>query len=448
MKTTDLTLAGPAAVESVVEQVVAAFEAAHAAGGPADPAAFAPPAGSPAHLPAARELIRADLEFGWRAGRRPRVEDYRAGFPAVFADPASLREVAFEEFRQRLARGESPASADYAARLGVDVTGWAAGSRRTPTELKASAGRRSFAAPPPDRFPEPGEEYLGFRLVRELGRGAFARVYLAEQPELAGRWVALKVSTQHAGESQTLARLQHPNIVPVYSVHRAGRYHAVCMPFFGSATLADVLTALRAQPFLPASGAGFVSTVNQHKDPTVGPAEADPGVIEPAGRPAVGRDQSEQQQGGEQGVAGIRLDRDRVPDVVVGERHQPDARGDTRRRQHPPAQRHRGQQRRAPGHERWQPPAELYVAAGDGHQLEQEQVQRRGGDGVIQRAEQCEPVLGQDVGQQHRLVVPDGAVGGVVPPAEQEADQHGGAGQPVSRHQLAPRSPPVATGGR
>jgi tetratricopeptide (TPR) repeat protein len=57
------------------------------------------------------------------------------------------------------------------------------------------------------------------------------------------------------------------------------------MPYFGAATLADVLKALRSQPLLPASGAGFVSTVNQHKDPTVVPA-GPAGPAEPPANPA------------------------------------------------------------------------------------------------------------------------------------------------------------------
>ena len=81
-------------------------------------------------------------------------------------------------------------------------------------------------------FPEVGQEFLGFRLVAELGRGAFGRVYLARQGDLADRPVALKVSTGCFAESQKLARLQHTHIVPVYSFHRAGSLQAVCHAIF------------------------------------------------------------------------------------------------------------------------------------------------------------------------------------------------------------------------
>ncbi len=106
-------------------------------------------------------------------------------------------------------------------------------------------------------FPDVGTTFLGFRLIDELGRGAFGRVYLARQGDLAGRMVALKVSTEMSGESQTLAQLQHTNIVPIYSAHRVGPLQAVCMPFFGRTTLADVIGGLPPEPFLPGSGAAL-----------------------------------------------------------------------------------------------------------------------------------------------------------------------------------------------
>src|SRR5262249_13071686 len=59
----------------------------------------------------------------------------------------------------------------------------------------------SWGEAPPPCFPECGESFLGFRLVAELGRGAFGRVYLARQDDLAQRLVALKVSTEVQTES-------------------------------------------------------------------------------------------------------------------------------------------------------------------------------------------------------------------------------------------------------
>src|SRR5258708_21397184 len=114
-------------------------------------------------------------------------------------------------------------------------------------------------------LPKVGTDFLGFHLIEELGKGAVGKVFLAEQGDLANRPVALKVATDIFGESQTLAQLQHTNIVPIYSIHRAGAFQAVCMPYFGATTLADVLQQVRSSASLPASGKFLVSTLNNRK---------------------------------------------------------------------------------------------------------------------------------------------------------------------------------------
>ena len=114
-------------------------------------------------------------------------------------------------------------------------------------------------------LPDVGGTFFGFRLVALLGSGAFGRVYLAQQGDLADRSVALKIAADIFGESQTLAQLQHTNIVPVYSIHRANPFQAVCMPYFGATTLADVLEHLEGGKSLPDSGKMLVSTVKDRK---------------------------------------------------------------------------------------------------------------------------------------------------------------------------------------
>lgn len=140
-------------------------------------------------------------------------------------------------------------------------------------------------------MPEVGQEFLGFKLVRELGRGAFARVFLARQCDLADRPVVLKVSADTARESLMLAQLQHANIVPIYSVHRVGRLQALCMPYLGPDTLADVYRYLTCLTHRPGSSRGLTITLTALKastaprPPAQTAAHPEPTPLTAAGRP-------------------------------------------------------------------------------------------------------------------------------------------------------------------
>jgi serine/threonine protein kinase/Tfp pilus assembly protein PilF len=97
-------------------------------------------------------------------------------------------------------------------------------------------------------LPKVGDEFLGFHLIELLGKGAFGSVFLAEQTLLAGRKVALKVTTRIDREPDRLAKLQHTNIVPIYSVHVQPPLQALCMPYLGKYTLADIIERRRKCP--------------------------------------------------------------------------------------------------------------------------------------------------------------------------------------------------------
>ncbi|MCU0757004.1 MAG: SUMF1/EgtB/PvdO family nonheme iron enzyme [Xanthomonadales bacterium] len=71
-----------------------------------------------------------------------------------------------------------------------------------------------------------GEVFAGYRVLRQLGRGGMAYVYLAEEAGIA-RQVALKLLPEDVAddaeavarfehEAQTVATLEHPHIVPLY----------------------------------------------------------------------------------------------------------------------------------------------------------------------------------------------------------------------------------------
>ncbi|HZW31247.1 MAG TPA: protein kinase, partial [Isosphaeraceae bacterium] len=187
------------------------------------------------------ELLRADLILRWGARERRPVEWYRDRFPEL--DDESLVALLYEEYCLREEAGESPEAAEYRARF-PDL----AAAFQEVLEIHGLIGRGGGSdsrGPCPDGvpLPEAGQTIAGFRLVEELGRGAFARVYLAEERHLADRPVALKVTRTGSREPQTLARLQHTHIVPVYSYRTdpATGLHLLCMPYLGRITLLQLV---------------------------------------------------------------------------------------------------------------------------------------------------------------------------------------------------------------
>ena len=96
----------------------------------------------------------------------------------------------------------------------------------------------------------PGSLYKDFFVRNELGRGAFGVVYLAEQISLC-RTVALKVTdtSREDGcqrEGQTMAQLEHPSIVRVYSqsVDPEHQRRLLCLQYVPGMNLRNLIDAL------------------------------------------------------------------------------------------------------------------------------------------------------------------------------------------------------------
>jgi serine/threonine protein kinase/Tfp pilus assembly protein PilF len=227
-----------------------------------------PGAGRSCSFAEARSLKRELLEElrGGSPEAPVRPEDLLPRWPA---DPKADPDVAsllFADYCARLRQGEPASVSDYEQRFPEHRDSLASLFRQH--AVLRSLGNTSDGATL--RLPDVGEELFGFRLRHELGRGAFARVFLAEQGGLADRPVVLKVSGIEGDEPRTLAQLQHTHIVPIYSVHEdaAAGLRAVCMPYFGGASLSRVLEALwRAVP-KPDRGQQFVEALRERSAPS------------------------------------------------------------------------------------------------------------------------------------------------------------------------------------
>lgn len=224
-----------------------------------------------------RDLLGQQRE-GWVDGNPERPEALLGRWPADPESDPDAASLLLEDYLQRRRRGEESSLEDYVRSFPAQS---AAFRRLVAAETVCrSLGRESQGAPLPLRLPGTGDEVFGFRLGRPLGEGAFARVFLAEQRDLAGRPVVLKVTDVEGSEPQTLAQLLHANIVPIYSLHedrRAG-LRAVCMPYLGGASLSSVLAWLWADTNRPITGEQFVQALQAVEAPR-------PAALTPLGSP-------------------------------------------------------------------------------------------------------------------------------------------------------------------
>jgi serine/threonine protein kinase/Flp pilus assembly protein TadD len=192
----------------------------------------------------------------WEQTGRPDALAAFAEHPELAGHPSVLVDLAHEEFSRRYAAGEDLDADAFAARFPPGAAELIRGLIATQVTFE------TFAA-----MPREGSPFSGCELLRRLGRGSFADVFLARQADVGNRLVVLKVSGRGACEGATLGRLSHPNIVPVHTawVDRRTSLAVVCMPYLGSATLLTVLGHLEASqdartdgaPQLPRSAALF-----------------------------------------------------------------------------------------------------------------------------------------------------------------------------------------------
>ena len=84
-------------------------------------------------------------------------------------------------------------------------------------------------------------EIAGYTIIKELGRGGMATVYLAMQQSL-DRKVALKVMSpalladesfgnRFLREAKIVAKLSHPNIIPIYDVGTHNENYYIAMEY-------------------------------------------------------------------------------------------------------------------------------------------------------------------------------------------------------------------------
>ncbi|APB35024.1 serine/threonine protein kinase [Gloeomargarita lithophora Alchichica-D10] len=161
------------------------------------------------------ELVKTDLAYRWQKGLGQLLEAYQTQYPELGAElPCDL---ILHEYYVRTKHDPQVSVEDYYERFPAQKE--ALTRLLDKTEVVVSTALVTATAPQGSAPPiQVGDEVAGFEVVQELGRGAFAQVFLARQPTMQ-RWVALKVSPEQGAEPQTLALLDHPHIVRVFDQH-------------------------------------------------------------------------------------------------------------------------------------------------------------------------------------------------------------------------------------
>lgn len=174
------------------------------------------------------ELAHVDLEFRIRSGEQAQSEDYLTRFPQLKSDSASAVELIAAEFAWRRRWGSGASVNDFISRFPE----FEEALKKSLSAEETVPRNRSFSRPT-----EVVPQLPGFAIQEEIGRGGMGIVYKALDLRL-NRTVALK--TLAAGsfaaptererfrrEAESIAHLDHPNIIPVYEVGENDG-----MPFF------------------------------------------------------------------------------------------------------------------------------------------------------------------------------------------------------------------------
>ncbi|HXT61237.1 MAG TPA: protein kinase, partial [Pirellulales bacterium] len=202
------------------------------------------------------ERLADEFAQRWSQGDRPRTEEYLECYPQLAEQPEAALELVCEEIYQQRQTGRPPAASHWLQRFPQ----W-----RSQIEMLLACDALLEREGPEPRFPKPHETFGEFQLLEQLGRGGHGRVYLARQSSLADRPVALKLTPLAGQEHMSLARLQHTYIMPLYWAQdcpNAG-LRALCMPFFGGATLAELLERLAPIPPSKRTGGDLLAALAQ-----------------------------------------------------------------------------------------------------------------------------------------------------------------------------------------
>jgi serine/threonine protein kinase len=203
------------------------------------------------------ELIKFDLATASESGALRSLEFYWPAVGAILPQERIPFDLVLEEVQLRKAAGDTPKWEDYRQRfpdLADTIGKWLAGGD------SAFSGVTS-------KVPElpVGGTVDDFQIIKQLGQGAFARVYLAKQESMQ-RLVALKATSRGSEEPQALSQLDHANIVRVYDQREIVQPPTILlyMQYLAGGTLADCIKQVRELPASAWNGKHILDSIDQN----------------------------------------------------------------------------------------------------------------------------------------------------------------------------------------
>lgn len=208
------------------------------------------------------ELVKLDMAAAADASQPRKVDFYKPLLDTFLPHEHLPLDLVLEEIRWLQIAGKPVESAEYRSRFPHLAEYFAAHQDVNSAEQLDTAAFSGIGG----RVPElpVGQRVDDFTLLKLLGDGAFARVYLARQESMQ-RLVALKATNRGSEEPQALSRLDHPNIVRVYDQRTIAEPPTTLlyMQYVAGGTLADCIGYLRNLPREQWSGQSILESIDR-----------------------------------------------------------------------------------------------------------------------------------------------------------------------------------------
>ncbi len=196
-----------------VLEVASRYEEALSKSTSVDLAHFLPPPDDEMRLAVLQELVRIDLMCRWQNGERVFLEDYVSRFPELGGVNSLPARLIHAEYRARhTANGDCPDLSEYERRFPEqfpELSQYVEDSDQT--ALPNTSANETDQMPDEDA-PEPppgGWESNGYKLIKQIDRGGFGEIWLAEAR--GGIAAAIKIiprPTDHADAQRELRSLE------------------------------------------------------------------------------------------------------------------------------------------------------------------------------------------------------------------------------------------------